>query len=74
MPVPSWKVAKLDGRILTVSQQTVDVFRVWTLTVNPESAIRKLRRSRSPLRVNVRSHPFQPKLVVNSVSEFLLAA
>ena len=28
----------------------------------------------SPLRVNGRSHPFQPKLVVDSVSEFLLAA
>ena len=32
------------------------------------------KRLRSPLRVNGRSDPLQPKLVVDSISEFLLAA
>jgi hypothetical protein len=34
----------------------------------------QLARYRSPFRVSVRLHPFQPKLVVNSAPEFLLAA
>jgi hypothetical protein len=38
------------------------------------SANWKDHSSESPLRVNGRSRPFQPKLVVDSVSEFLLAA
>ncbi len=57
--------------------------RSWCLSRNPQRQpevlggrrrTRKLFRARSPLRVNGRSHPFQPKLIVDSLSEFLLAA
>ena len=43
-------------------------------TRNHDAQMRQPKLSRSPLRVNGRSSHFQPKLVVDSVSEFLLAA